>query len=52
MEFVLDNVVGTVNILNYARQIKNLEKFVYFSTDEIFGISNDKSKKGSKLYDL
>jgi len=37
MEFVQDNVVGTVNLLNFARDIKNLEKFVYFSTDEIFG---------------
>tara|TARA_B100001939_G_C16889053_1_gene594474 strand:- start:245 stop:1267 length:1023 start_codon:yes stop_codon:yes gene_type:complete len=37
MEFVLDNVVGTVNLLDFARSLKNLEKFVYFSTDEIFG---------------
>ena len=37
MEFVLDNVVGTVNLLDFGRSLKNLEKFVYFSTDEIFG---------------
>ena len=40
MEFVLDNVVGTANILEYARYIndkKGLERFIYFSTDEIFG---------------
>ena len=37
MEFVNDNVVGTVNLLNFAKGLKNLEKFVYFSTDEIFG---------------
>ena len=40
MEFVLDNVVGTANILNYARFLNDsngLERFVYFSTDEIFG---------------
>ena len=37
MSFVMDNVVGTVNLLNYARQNKNLKKFLYFSTDEIFG---------------
>lgn len=37
MEFVLDNVVGTANILEYARTCDNLEKFIYFSTDEIFG---------------
>ena len=40
MEFVLDNVVGTANILEYARSINKsngLERFIYFSTDEIFG---------------
>ena len=37
MEFVLDNVVGTCNILNFARTVDNLELFMYFSTDEIFG---------------
>ena len=37
MEFVLDNVVGTTNLLNYARNLSNLERFVYFSTDEVFG---------------
>jgi len=37
MEFVNDNVIGTVNLLNFAKELKNLEKFVYFSTDEIFG---------------
>lgn len=37
MEFVQDNVIGTVNLLNYARTLKNLERFIYFSTDEVFG---------------
>lgn len=37
MEFVLDNVVGTCNILEFARKVDNLERFVYFSTDEVFG---------------
>lgn len=40
MEFVLDNVVGTANILDYARNVYNengLDRFIYFSTDEIFG---------------
>ena len=42
MEFVLDNVVGTCNILEFARTQKdNLERFVYFSTDEIFGPAPD-----------
>ena len=37
MSFVMDNVVGTVNLLNYARTLKKLKKFLYFSTDEVFG---------------
>jgi dTDP-glucose 4,6-dehydratase len=37
MEFVQDNVVATCNILNFARFQKNLERFIYFSTDEVFG---------------
>jgi len=37
MTFVLDNVVATCNILNFARKNKNLELFIYFSTDEVFG---------------
>ena len=37
MEFVMDNVVATCNILNFARYQKNLERFIYFSTDEVFG---------------
>lgn len=37
MEFVQDNVVGTVNLLEYARRLDNLETFLYFSTDEVFG---------------
>lgn len=37
MTFVQDNVVATCNLLNYARQIDDLETFVYFSTDEVFG---------------
>lgn len=35
-EFVLDNVVGTLNILQFARKI-SIERFIYFSTDEVFG---------------
>ena len=39
MEFVMDNVVGTANILDYAREhLKDsLKLFLYFSTDEVFG---------------
>lgn len=37
LEFVMDNVVGTAHILEYARHLDHLERFVYFSTDEVFG---------------
>ena len=38
LEFVYDNVVGTANLLEFARtKIKNLKFFLYFSTDEVFG---------------
>jgi dTDP-glucose 4,6-dehydratase len=40
MEFVYDNIVGTGNLLDWAKAAKDyhrLEKFIYFSTDEVFG---------------
>lgn len=35
MDFVLDNVVGTCNILDFAR--RGCDRFLNFSTDEVFG---------------
>lgn len=38
LSFVYDNVVATCNLLDYARgQSDDLDQFVYFSTDEVFG---------------
>lgn len=38
LQFVMDNVVGTCNLLDYARKsCESLEFFLYFSTDEVFG---------------
>ena len=40
LEFVMDNVVGTCNILSFAKELHNdygIERFLYFSTDEVFG---------------
>ena len=42
MLFVLDNVVGTCNLLNFARTVKNLKLFVNFSTDEVFGPAQER----------
>lgn len=41
MSFVMDNVVGTGNVLDYARNLSSLEKMIYFSTDEVFGPAPD-----------
>jgi dTDP-glucose 4,6-dehydratase len=35
--FVISNVVGTMRMLELARTLDGLKKFVYFSTDEVFG---------------
>lgn len=40
-----NNIESTVNMLEYARTIKSLEMFFYFSTDEVFGPA-----LGDKLY--
>ena len=37
MEFVMDNVVGTVNVMDWARGLDCLDRMIYFSTDEVFG---------------
>lgn len=41
VEFVNDNIIGTVNVLEYARKLKNLERMIHFSTDEVFGPAVD-----------
>jgi len=35
--FVLSNVLGTMHMLDFAREQPNLKKFVMFSTDEVYG---------------
>lgn len=37
LPFVYDNVVGTANLLEYARGLDSLRLFLNFSTDECFG---------------
>lgn len=39
--YVQDNVVGTLNILNYARNLDNLDYLQAFGTDEVFGYAPD-----------
>ena len=35
--FVMNNISSTLNILEFSRSCKNLEKIFYFSTDEVYG---------------
>ena len=58
MLFFMDNCIGTVNLLNYARDgglFKGGEtitgKFLYFSTDEVFGPAPFDSEVGFKEWD-
>ena len=40
-EFFHNNVNGTVEMLEYAKTLDNLEMFFYFSTDEVYGSAPD-----------
>lgn len=42
--FVMDNVLGTCNILEFAKFQKDLKRFFYFSTDEVFGANTNGEK--------
>lgn len=35
--FVIANVLGTMRMLDFAKECKGIKKFLYFSTDEVFG---------------
>jgi len=35
--FVQANILGAYEMLEYARKLKGLKKFIYFSTDEVYG---------------
>jgi len=39
--FIRTNVEGTFNLIECARQNKNLKKFIHISTDEVYGDMND-----------
>jgi dTDP-glucose 4,6-dehydratase len=36
-DFVEANIFGSLEMLEYSRRIPELKKFIYFSTDEVFG---------------
>lgn len=39
VEFIHNNISSTVNILEYARTLTSLKLFLYFSTDEVYGVA-------------
>lgn len=39
--FVTTNVLGTCHLLEYIKNCQNIEKYVQFSTDEVFGAAGD-----------
>lgn len=65
MLFFMDNCIGTVNLLQYARdggltleenygdnpteEMPIVGKFLYFSTDEVYGPAPETVKEGSKM---
>ncbi len=50
--FVRSNVLGTMEMLEFARQCKNLKRMLYFSTDEVFGPAPlDRVPNGYKEWD-
>lgn len=38
---IYNNIMSTVQLLEYSKKLKKLEKFFYFSTDEVFGAAPD-----------
>ncbi len=38
---IKNNIMSTVSVLEYARELKHLDKFFYFSSDEVYGTAID-----------
>lgn len=41
LEFVTSNIIGTANLLEFARTLPDLKRYIQFSTDEVFGPAVD-----------
>lgn len=46
MPFVTTNIIGTINLLEAARKLPKLEKFVHISTDEVYGSLSLEDEQG------
>lgn len=40
-KFILNNITSLLNVLEYTRTLEKLEKFIYFSTDEVYGNADE-----------
>jgi dTDP-glucose 4,6-dehydratase len=40
VDFMHNNISSTVNLLEYARALPSLKTFLYFSTDEVYGVAH------------
>jgi len=51
VSFIQNNINSTLYMLEFAKQQKDLKKFVYFSTDEVYGVAPDNVlyKEGDRL---
>jgi len=51
VEFFKNNTESTLTMLEYARGVKGLKKFLYFSTDEVYGtaITGVNHKEGARF---
>jgi dTDP-glucose 4,6-dehydratase len=38
---IMNNIHSTINLLEFARKLEHLERFLYFSTDEVYGPALD-----------
>jgi dTDP-glucose 4,6-dehydratase len=41
LPFIYSNVLGTARMLELAKSFKKIEYFLYFSTDEVFGVAKE-----------
>ncbi|HUD03995.1 MAG TPA: GDP-mannose 4,6-dehydratase [Candidatus Paceibacterota bacterium] len=45
-----ENIMGNLNVFEACRELKNLKKFIYVSTDEVYGECEHKKKEDEILF--
>ncbi len=49
-ETMLSNIMGNLNVFEACREIKNLKKFLYVSTDEVYGECDHKKEEKEIIF--